>query len=276
MIKLKTLLKELGEGVAPYQWSGPQESRNGDVTYFFTTEDNDDYQVIFSQSNESLEKLDWSVDFFAKDNNRWSAEIDTNRGRQYKIISTVMDIISSFIKKYPAYTIHIIGSDYDGQRNKLYTLYAEKNISKLQGWKYKIEGGGGILLYKRKPSAKSLLKTGEPIINGNLDLEGSNITKLPDNITTVNGNLILRNSLIMFLPDNLTVNGYLDLSDTPITKLPNNLTVKSDLIINNTKIEELPSNLKPGKYFQLGYTPLSKKYTKEQFEKIFPTTIFFF
>ena len=274
MIKLKSLLTEIGEGVPPYQWSGPQQDRNGDITYFFTTEDNDDYQVIFSQSNESLEKTDWSVDFFARDNNEWSAEIATNRGRQYRIISTVMDIILSFIKKYPANTIHIIGSDYDGQRNKLYALYAEKNISKLQGWKYKAKDGGGISLYKRKPSTKSLLKTGGPIINGNLDLERSNITKLPDNITTINGDLILRNSSITSLPDNLTVNGYVDLSSTPITKLPNNLTVKDDLIIQDTKIEELPSNLTIGKYFHIGYTPLSKKYTKEQFKKIFPRVVY--
>ena len=53
--------------------------------------------------------------------------------------------------------------------------------------------------------------------DGNLDLSGTSITTLPDNLT-VGGNLYLRGSSITTLPDNLTVGGNLDLSGTSITK----------------------------------------------------------
>ena len=57
--------------------------------------------------------------------------------------------------------------------------------------------------------------------NGNLDLSGTEITALPDNLT-VGGNLYLSGTKITALPDNLTVGGWLDLRDTRIT----NPTVK--------------------------------------------------
>ena len=57
--------------------------------------------------------------------------------------------------------------------------------------------------------------------NGNLDLRGTNITALPDNLT-VGGWLNLSNTNITALPDNLTVGGWLYLRDTEIT----NPTVK--------------------------------------------------
>ena len=57
--------------------------------------------------------------------------------------------------------------------------------------------------------------------NGNLDLSGTSITELPDNLT-VGGVLDLSGTKITALPDNLTVGVGLDLSDTKIT----NPTVK--------------------------------------------------
>ena len=59
---------------------------------------------------------------------------------------------------------------------------------------------------------------------GSLDLRGTGITALPDNLT-VGGSLYLRGTGITALPDNLTVGGYLDLRGTGITALPDNLTV---------------------------------------------------
>lgn len=49
--------------------------------------------------------------------------------------------------------------------------------------------------------------------NGNLDLIGTKITELPDNLT-VGGWLNLRGTKITALPDNLTVGGGLDLSNS--------------------------------------------------------------
>ena len=71
--------------------------------------------------------------------------------------------------------------------------------------------------------------------DGNLDLRGTAITALPDNLT-VGGWLDLRDTAITTLPDNLTVGGWLDLSGTGITTLPDNLTVGGGLYLRDTAI----------------------------------------
>ena len=76
-----------------------------------------------------------------------------------------------------------------------------------------------------------------------LDLENTNITKLPDNLT-VHSFLDLSNTNITKLPDNLTVKGYLNLTNTNITELPDNLIVNDSLYLSNTNITKLPDNLK--------------------------------
>ena len=57
------------------------------------------------------------------------------------------------------------------------------------------------------------------IVSGSLDLSGTKITSLPDNLT-VGDWLDLSGTKITSLPDNLTVGGWLDLSGTGITALP--------------------------------------------------------
>ena len=51
-------------------------------------------------------------------------------------------------------------------------------------------------------------KHGKLYYGGSLDLRGTGITSLPDNLT-VGGSLDLRGTGITSLPDNLTVGGYL-------------------------------------------------------------------
>ena len=53
------------------------------------------------------------------------------------------------------------------------------------------------------------------------------------------GWLDLRGTQITALPDNLTVGGWLDLSGTQITALPDNLTVGSSLYLSGTQITEI-------------------------------------
>ena len=63
--------------------------------------------------------------------------------------------------------------------------------------------------------------------------------------------------------------GDLDLSYTPITSLPNNLkTVGGNLHLNDTPITSLPDNLEVGGYLYLVKTPLAKKHTEEEIEKM--------
>ena len=90
-----------------------------------------------------------------------------------------------------------------------------------------------------------IIKDGKPYYGGGLDLQGTAITSLPDNLT-VGGGLDLRGTAITSLPDNLTVGGWIDLQGTAITSLPDNLTVGGDLYLQGTAITSLPDNLTVG------------------------------
>ncbi|MFP1759856.1 leucine-rich repeat domain-containing protein [Lonsdalea quercina] len=76
-------------------------------------------------------------------------------------------------------------------------------------------------------------------VGGYLDLNGTGITSLPDNLS-VGGDLYLRGTGITSLPDNLSVGGYLDLEGTSITSLPDNLSVGGYLYLEDTGITSLP------------------------------------
>ena len=81
-----------------------------------------------------------------------------------------------------------------------------------------------------------------------LDLDGSNIRKLPDNLY-VKGSLDLDNcKQLTELPDNLHVGDLLWLVRTNISEIPNNLYVDGDLYINDT--------------------PLANKYTNQQIREM--------
>ena len=97
--------------------------------------------------------------------------------------------------------------------------------------------------------APSTITPDDLIINGDLNLSKTKITKLPDNLT-VNGNLDLTHSKITKLPDNLTVGGNLALYYTKMTSFPHSLIVDGSIILFNTQ--------------------LSKKYTKEQLKQMLP------
>ena len=92
--------------------------------------------------------------------------------------------------------------------------------------------------------------------SGNLDLSGTGITALPDNLT-VGGGLDLSDTKITALPDNLTVGGWLDLRGTGITALPDNLTVGGWLDLSDTKITALPDNLTVGGWLDLRGTGIT-------------------
>ncbi|WP_418186763.1 hypothetical protein [Aliarcobacter lanthieri] len=102
-----------------------------------------------------------------------------------------------------------------------------------------------------------LKKDGEKLVyDGSLDLSGTGITSLPDNLS-VGGSLYLSNTGITSLPDNLSVSGYLDLSNTGITSLPDNLSVGGSLYLSNTGITSLPDNLSVSGYLDLRNTGIT-------------------
>jgi hypothetical protein len=89
------------------------------------------------------------------------------------------------------------------------------------------------------------------IVNGYLDLEGTPIQSLPDNLN-VKGDLYLNGcENLKSLPDNLHVGGSLRSIDTPIQSLGNNLYVKGALDLEGTPIQSLPDNLRVGGYLDL-------------------------
>ena len=83
-------------------------------------------------------------------------------------------------------------------------------------------------------------------VERNLDLRGTGITSLPDNLA-VGGWLDLEGCAgITSLPDNIAVGGSLDLRGTGITSLPDNLAVGGSLDLRGTGITSLPDNLAVG------------------------------
>ena len=100
--------------------------------------------------------------------------------------------------------------------------------------------------FRKGTGGDLVIKDGKPFYGGSLDLSGTGITALPDNLT-VGGYLDLENCTgITALPNNLTVGGSLYLSGTGITALPNNLTVGGSLDLRGTGITALPDNLTVG------------------------------
>jgi len=102
---------------------------------------------------------------------------------------------------------------------------------------------------------------------GDLELENSPITELPNNLQ-VGGSLYLSYSQITELPNNLNIGGFIKLSYTPIQKLPDNLKVVGSLWLHDSQITELPNNLEVGADLNLFDTPLSKKYSKQEIRDI--------
>jgi hypothetical protein len=104
---------------------------------------------------------------------------------------------------------------------------------------------------------------------GDLDLNGTLITSLPDNLK-VGGDLNLGYSPLTSLPNNLQVKKNLFLYNTKISSLPDNLKVGKSLSLHNTKISSLPNSLQVGGFLDLRKTPISKskKYTEEQIRQM--------
>ncbi|MFA5634226.1 MAG: hypothetical protein WC973_03690 [Candidatus Dojkabacteria bacterium] len=108
--------------------------------------------------------------------------------------------------------------------------------------------------------AKILAKKGitkdNPVVKGNLDLYGSSITSLPENLK-VGGYLDLSNTPITSLPKGLEVGGSLSLPETSIISLPKGLEVGGHLYLSKTSITSLPEGLKVGGNLYLSGSPIT-------------------
>ena len=110
---------------------------------------------------------------------------------------------------------------------------------------------------KKYGVAYDISADGRISVGDSLDLQGTQISALPDNLT-VGGSLYLRGTQISALPDNLTVGGYLYLQGTRISALPDNLTVGGSLDLRGTQISALPDNLTVGGYLDLQGTQIKQ------------------
>ena len=108
--------------------------------------------------------------------------------------------------------------------------------------------------------------------SGGLHLEGSNITKLPNDLYTTNYLNLDNCKQLTELPEKLYVGGSLYLNDSSITELPKKLFVGGSLDLNKTNITELPNNLYVGINLFINNTPLAKNYTDDEIEDIVIST----
>lgn len=140
MIKLQSILNEVGEGVAPYSFKQITHSSR-EAAYTFTTDTSDQYIVEFSSGNARPD--DYSLVFYpgtSVQDKEDKIDIITNKGDVFKILSTVVSIVKDFISKNKnASGIKWIGVNSDkpgadAQRDRLYKAYLQKNISQFPNW----------------------------------------------------------------------------------------------------------------------------------------------
>jgi hypothetical protein len=83
---------------------------------------------------------------------------------------------------------------------------------------------------------------------GDLTINGSYLTKLPEELHSVEGDFQMMSSSIKYLPKNLKyIGGNFHLMESYVQFLPDDLTVGKDLsLFKSEKIKILPKNLKVG------------------------------
>lgn len=131
------LINEIGDaGAKPYKWkwldgrftSYAQFKTDSGLKYQVNTEIDDrrDFNhglvLTIEYGIENKTSKSYSVDY----------EVVTNRGELFRVMATVVDIVKTFMKKYPEVEyIEFEGSkneDGDQRRNKLYMQYIKKHL----------------------------------------------------------------------------------------------------------------------------------------------------
>lgn len=102
--------------------------------YRFTTEDNDDYivDVINLDDTKKIWEMGFGVEGHTHDNEKFNYEVITNRGRLFKIMSTIVKIAYDFIERYSPNVLYFKPSktegEQDNRRFNLYMQYVKKNM----------------------------------------------------------------------------------------------------------------------------------------------------
>ena len=102
-----------------------------------------------------------------------------------------------------------------------------------------------------------------------LELNNSNITKLPNDLYVGGSLRLIGCKQITKLPDDLYVdNDFFLVGCKQITELPNNLYVDKNLVLSYSFITKIPNNLYVGGHLYVNNTPLAKKYSNEKIREM--------
>ena len=144
-----------------------------------------------------------------------------------------------------------------------------ETIEKILNFLYEKEGKGFPQNWNLIKSLETHPDGSQYAYHGDLDLSGTNITKLPKDLF-VDGNLYLDGcQYLTELPNELYVEHSLGLRYCKqLTELPDDLHVGGSLDLVGTNIEKLPNNLYVGVNLYINNTPLAKKYTDDKIIKM--------
>ena len=140
MIKLKDILKEVGEGTAkPYEYSVEFED-DQEVTYNFKTDSGLKYDLHLFQAPRSRTNHRLVVAFKTQTGNY---EDLTNKGEQFRIMATVVDAIKKYLVKAPKVSdISFTPAKEAGNDNRRANLYKAYITKQLPGSKVNILSDG--------------------------------------------------------------------------------------------------------------------------------------
>ena len=158
MIKLLDILKEIGDTTlaVPYKKIKDTSNKLGQYLSWEFKIGEDTYVVDSDIDKEDDNNWEMDVRFSLT---TAGATARTNKGDQYKIMATVINILKDYVEKHPeiAKITYEPAKSYDSddQREKLYKVYFDKNFP---DWKY-TKVGKYVYLEKPKNSIKSKIKS---------------------------------------------------------------------------------------------------------------------
>lgn len=130
MIKLRDILKEVGEGTAtPYKYKITYKDPGEEIQYEFTTDSKLKYEISIAHHPITRNKTRLIIAFKAITGNY---DTITNKGEQFKIMSTVVAAVKEYIAQVPnAVELSFTPSketEGDDRRANLYKAYIAKQL----------------------------------------------------------------------------------------------------------------------------------------------------
>lgn len=129
---IQKLITEIGQRVEPYvkrEQIKFQENVHRELHFEFDDHEGNKIDVKFLESvykSGSVFDVDFSV------NNDSYQNFKTTMGHYFKILSTVIEVVNTFLKEEDPYMVKVNGVDKDpehkGQKDKIYKMYAKSMV----------------------------------------------------------------------------------------------------------------------------------------------------